>query len=417
MDYLSYFSVKDGSLFFYNKNLHDLAKKYGTPAIIYSKQKILENVRKLKGAFGIDSFSIHFAIKANFNPKILAILRDLGVGADVATLNEALLALQLGFKPEKIIASPNNLSEIELTRLSKLGIVVNFDDIGQIELIKENTPEVVSFRVNPGIGKGEFKETTTGGKDSKFGMPPEVASRAYKLAKDLGVKRFGIHMMTGSNVLDPIFFKNSSRIFFDIAEEISRENRIDFEFLDLGGGLGVPYRANEDELDVDSVGKYVLENFNQSRSRGYFKNSTLVLEPGRFITANTAVLLSSVTNIKNYDGLFVGLDVSINSLMRIPLYGAEHPILFANRANEEPIHKGNLVGQICENTDILAKDIRLPGLRIGDVLVVVNAGAYVSSMSSNYNLLRRPTEIMIDGNEEKVIRREETLEDMTAIFR
>ncbi len=416
VNYNSYFDVRNNTLYLDNRSLPELAKKYGTPVIIYSKRKIQENVKKLQSAFNSDYTSIHFSIKSNYNPSILRILRGMGVGADAATLNEVQLSLRIGFEPGKIIASPNNLSRDDLVKISRLGVVMNFDDISQLEAVGNELPEVVSFRINPGIGRGEFKSITTGGKGSKFGMPPEAATKAYGLAKKAGAKRFGIHMMTGSNVLDATFFKLSSELFFDVAEKIAIENEIDFEFLDLGGGLGVPYGPKDEELDIGLVASHIMENFEKRRSLGLFRNSKLVLEPGRFIVANAGVLLSTVTDVKEYDELFVGTDVSMNSLLRVPLYGAVHPIIVANKVNDGRNTKTNLVGQVCENTDILFKSLFLPELKVGDTIAVLNSGAYISSMASNYNLLRRPSEVLIDGDREIVIKRQETLDDMLATF-
>ncbi len=416
MNYLNFFEVNDNSLYLDNKSLPDLAKKYGTPIIVYSKRKIVENVQKILTAFGADIISIHFSVKSNYNPAILRILKELGIGIDAANLNEVELAIKVGISPGKIIATPNNLSRKELEAISEKGVKINFDDINQMKLIKDHLPRVVSFRINPGIGKGEFEGIVTGGKGSKFGMPADAAVEAYRAAKDNECKEFGIHMMTGSNVLDPSFFKESSKLFFSIAERISKEVGIEFEFLDLGGSLGVPYRQNEEELDIKAVAKNILTNFQESQSRGFFKQSRLIVEPGRFIIANAAVLLSTVTNIKEYDEIIVGTDASMNSLLRIPLYGAVHPLIVANKATEDLVVTGKVTGQVCENTDVMFKSIQLPRVSVGDTIAILNAGAYVTSMSSNYNLLKRPTELLLDGQKETIIKREETLDDMLVTF-
>ena len=416
MNYLNFFEVNDNSLYLDNRSLPNLAKKYGTPIIVYSKRKIVENVQKILTAFGADIISIHFSVKSNYNPAILRILKELGIGIDAANLNEVELAMKVGISPGKIIATPNNLSKKELEAISEKGVKINFDDINQMKLIKDHLPKVVSFRINPGIGKGEFEGIVTGGKGSKFGMPADAAVEAYRTAKDNGCKEFGIHMMTGSNVLDPSFFKESSKLFFSIAERISKEVGIEFEFLDLGGSLGVPYRQNEEELDIKAVAKNILTNFQESQSRGFFKQSRLIVEPGRFIIANAAVLLSTVTNIKEYDEIIVGTDASMNSLLRIPLYGAVHPLIVANRATEDLVVTGKVTGQVCENTDVMFKSIQLPRVSVGDTIAILNAGAYVTSMSSNYNLLKRPTELLLDGRKETIIKREETLDDMLVTF-
>jgi diaminopimelate decarboxylase len=416
MNPLDSLQLEGNSIYLEGKKLSDLAGKYGTPLIVYSSKKIEENVNRLRGAFNVDYFSINFAIKSNYNPTILSILKKMGVGVDTANLNEVELALRVGFKRENIISTPNNLSREELAKISDHGVSINFDNIGQMESIVDNLPEVVSFRINPGIGKGEFPGTTTGGENSKFGIPVEEADNAYKTALNSGAHKFGIHMMTGSNVLDSDFFRESTRILFEVAEKISAENDIEFEYIDIGGGFGVPYREDEKELDIKSAARSILKNFESVKDRGYLKRSRLVAEPGRYIIANTGVLLTRVTNVKQTRNTYIGTDVSMNSLLRIPLYGGVHPIVPADKANEKGVKIVNVVGQVCENTDFIAKSVKLPDMKVGDVIAVLNAGAYVSSMASNYNLLKRPKELLLKDGSETVIKREETLDDMISTF-
>ncbi|MCL4413048.1 MAG: diaminopimelate decarboxylase [Candidatus Thermoplasmatota archaeon] len=416
MDFLSYFDVEHNTLYMDGKKVIEIAERYGTPLILYSKKRILENITAIRNAFQSSSHSIHFAVKSNFNPFILSLMKENGVGADVSNYNEAILALRAGIKPDDIIASPNNMTREELLKIINLGIAVNFDDVSQMDLVKDHLPHTVSFRINPGIGKGEFTGITTGGKGSKFGIPVSSALSAYRKAKNSGARRFGIHMMAGSNILDPSFFKASTGIFFEVADKISSEGDVEFEFLDVGGGFGVPYRDSDERLDLNTVAANIMENFNKYQINGMFKGSKLILEPGRFLVADAGVLLAKVTNIKKYDKLIIGTDVSMNTLIRSPLYGATHPVLVVDKVGEKPVVNADIVGQVCENTDVLRKDVMLPKLEYGDLLAFLNAGAYVTSMASNYNMIPRPKEIMLDGNDEIMLRREDTLDDMLSQF-
>ncbi|MGC8655497.1 MAG: diaminopimelate decarboxylase [Thermoplasmata archaeon] len=415
MDYLDYFDIVDGKLLFSGGNISELSEKYGTPLIIYSRRIIERNVRELMNAFDKENFSLHYAMKANYNPAILSILRNKGVGIDAANLNEVLLALQTGFSKDKIIASPNNLPGNELKNIKETGVTINFDDISQFNMVAADPPETVSFRINPGIGKGEFEGTTTGGKGSKFGMPPEAALKAYETAIESGVHRFGIHMMTGSNVLDPEFFRESTRTFFSIASGISHKLGITFEFVDIGGGFGVPYRDNEESLDLGRTSNYIKENMKNYRDL-FTENTKLIIEPGRYIVANSAVLISRVTCKKDYDRIMIGTDTGMNILIRPALYGAIHPIIPVNKFFNKKEERGDVVGPICENTDKIAKDISIQKLEPGDLIAILNAGAYVTSMSSNYNLQPKAMEILLDNREEYIIRERDELQDMLNNF-
>ncbi len=411
MNYLEYFQINGDRLLFSGKDVASLAGRYGTPLIIYSKRIIEKNVNNIRNAFDFDSFSLHYAMKANYNPAILSILRNMGVGIDAANFNEVLLALKIGFSKDRILASPNNLSENELRRIKNTGVTINFDDISQFEYIEDDPPESVSFRINPGIGKGEFEGTTTGGKGSKFGMPPDVALQAYENALERGVSRFGIHMMTGSNVLEPEFFRESTRTFFSIASIISKKLGIKFDFVDIGGGFGVPYREREEPLDLNLTSKFIRENMEEFRDL-FADGTRLISEPGRYIVANSAILLTTVTCKKNYDKNMVGTDTGMNILIRPALYGAVHPIIHVNRFAEKRDEVADIVGPICENTDKIGKDVTIQKVGKGDLLAVLNAGAYVSSMSSTYNLQPRAMEILIEDDREYVIRKRDDLSDM-----
>lgn len=338
-----YPGLTDNCKYYSGLDIKYIAEKYGTPTIIYNIDRIYKNIDNLKKAFGDMPVDIHYAVKSNYNPYIVRKIIEKGCGIDAANYNEAKLALICGSKANQIIATPNNLSKKELESIVDKGITINFDHAGQMELIKDKLLNIVSFRINPGIGRGEFAGITTAGKDVKFGISEDQAIKAYNLAKSYGVQRFGIHMMTGSNVLDPEFFDASSSLFFNIARRISDVTGIEFEFLDLGGGFGVPY-GKQNSLDIKKVASYINKNYQNIKGKGYFKNSHLIIEPGRFIMADSAILVGSVTSVKESDHIIVGTDASMNTLIRIPLYGAHHELYVYGKNYEKYSKIYDIVG-------------------------------------------------------------------------
>lgn len=408
------FSNNDGVLALDGIKVTDIVQRFGTPLFLTSKSRLEENYRRLHAAFSeqYPKISIKFAVKANSNPHIISVFGRLGGGADVSNLNELLIAKRAGIANKNILTSPNNLDKGELTEISRERVIINFDDIGQLELISNNPPPVVCFRVNPGVGRGEFPGTTTAGPDVKFGIPENSIVETYKRAKQLGVERFGVQMMTGSNVLDTEFFGQSASRLAKIASKVSREAGVDLEFIDIGGGFGVPYRPNEKQLDLKKVAGSVSRAVKEKFGSNGKELPELFLEPGRLLTADSTVLLASVTNVKSYGKTFVGTDAGMNTLMRPALYGAYHPIAIANRLNEEASITANIVGQICESTDRLGVDREIPQVKYGDIVAVFNAGAYGYSMSNQFNGHGRAAEVLVSEGKPALIRRAETVDDI-----
>ncbi len=408
------FNIKNGELFIDTIRMSDIANKYGTPLIIYSADIIRENYENLNKNFSdyYKNFSIKYAVKANSNIAILSLLNKLGSGVDVSSIGEIYLSEKAGISYSKMLFSPNNIDLKEIKYAMKRNITINFDDINQFKLIKA-TPEKLSFRINPGIGKGEFPGITTGGKKSKFGMPPEVAVKAYKLAKSEGVKSFGIHMMAGSNVLDNNYFIHLADKFFDIVGMISRKSGINFDFIDIGGGFGIPYKNNDKALDINYISKNMIKNLKNKINDYDLGDPELVMEPGRYIVGNSAVALGKINNIKAYNNNSVGIDISMNIFLRILLYGAFHNIELVDKFDEENNFTTNIVGQICENTDKLGSGINISEPELNDIIGIYNAGAYVSSMSNNYNGRLKPLELLYDNKNLYVIRRRDRLKDLT----
>lgn len=405
---------RQGTLYLGESNLVDIADRYGTPLFVTEETRIRENYRRLRDAFSRrwKKFRLYYAVKANNSLAILNILRQEGSGADCSCVPELQLANLANFRIDDMLYTGNYNSDEELRFASQLGVPVNLDDIAIIErLAKFGLPETVCFRINPGFGKGGFDKLVFAGPDAKFGISLEVAESAYARAKKLGAKRFGIHMMAGSSVLDVEYFGQVTDRLFEIASTISTKAGIDFDFVNIGGGFGVPYKPPEEDLDIDRVATEVTDRF-----RARFEDSGnvpyLYAEPGRYLLCDSTVLLGRVHAVKYTGKKFVGIDAGMNILLRPALYGAYHQMYVANRMNADKMEKVNVVGQVCENSDILARDRELPVIGEGDVIAILNAGAYGYSMSSNYNSRPRAAELLVREGEEFLIREREDLTDI-----
>ncbi len=398
-------------------DIKSLAENFGTPLYVYDKNKFLDKYRELDTVFKkyYPKTKVHFSVKANSNLHILEHLAAAGCGADCSSPVELLLAKKAGFPKDKILYTGNYESVEDLEAVSSAEVTVNLDDINSFRrLAKIKLPERVSFRINPGIGKGGFEGIVTGGTDAKFGVPYEKAFEAYKLAKDAGVKRFGIHMMTGSNNLEPYFFAEIVDKLMTIAGSIFKHLDIVPEYVDIGGGFGVPYSDDEPSLDIDLTAKLVAEEFIEKSKKYNFGEPELYLEPGRYIIADAGYLLTRITGIKESYKKFIGLDAGMNTLIRPALYGARHRInVYGKKDNVATV---NICGQICENSDIFAILFPFPDVEEGDIVIISDAGAYGYVMASNYNNRLRPPEVLIDDGQAVLIRRRETIDDVMNLY-
>lgn len=400
-----------------NVDIKELAKEYGTPLYVYDKERFQNNYKRLNEAFikHYENTKIHFSVKANSNINVLKVFNEMGCGADCSSPYEFLYAKKAGFTNDRILYTGNYESPEDLETVAREELMLNLDDITSFKrLQKINTPELVSFRINPGYGRGGFEGITTAGTEAKFGVPYEKAFEAYKLAKDSGVKRFGIHMMTGSNNLEPYFFAEIVDKLMMIAGDIFNELDIIPEYIDIGGGFGIPYNDGEEELNIEATGEKVARVFIENCDKYGFGRPKLILEPGRYLAGNAGYLVTSVTAIKESYKKFVGLDAGMNFLLRPALYGAFHRVRVYGK--DDYTEKVNLCGQICENSDIFAKNIMMPIVEEGDLVTFLDAGAYGYVMASNYNNRMRPPEILIDNDKHKLIRRRETIEDIFNLY-
>jgi diaminopimelate decarboxylase len=391
-----------------------LLETYETPFYLYDGTKIKENCRRITTAFRkyYPSTEIHYAVKANNCPGVLDIIKESGLKVDCSSPFELAVAQKTGFPKNDIMYTGNYESTEDLEHALNSAGLINLDDITSFDRLENiGLPQIISFRINPGIGKGGFEGVVTGGVDAKFGIPYEKALPAYKKAHESGIKRFGIHMMTGSNNLEPFYFAEITDKLMHIAGTVFGELKVKPEYIDIGGGFGIPYKNDEPEIDMDTVAKLVTERFIENCKKYGFGTPVLRLEPGRYITGNAGMLITKITGHKSSYRNYVGVDAGMNTLLRPALYDAFHRIepLVDNGSDTK---KTDVCGRICENSDIFARGVRLPEMKTGDIVIFRDCGAYGYTMSSNYNGRPKAGEIVLNGSKTVYARPLETLEKM-----
>lgn len=385
-----------------------------TPFFLYEEARLRRNCRRLKEAFEplFPAFTPLYAVKANANPHVLRVIQEEGLGFDCSSPSELWLVNKLG--GWGMYTGNYNTSEELAQVLASPDVLLNLDDISSLATVKElGTPAFISFRVNPGVTAGDVESLYLAGPEAKFGVPRERAVAAYRAAQEAGASRFGLHMMTGSNVLDADYFPFVTRKLLEVAAEVSDEVGIEFEYLNVGGGFGVPYRPDEGSLELGRVARGVRDAFDEACSGRRLREPTLMVEPGRFITADAGFLVTRVHAIKEGGKKFVGVDAGTNDLPRPAVYGAYHYITVLGKEEASAGEAVNVVGRLCENNDQLARDRRLPPVEVGDVLVVHNAGGHCYAMGHNYNGRPRADEYLLtESGDLKHIRRAETVGDL-----
>ena len=408
--------IRNGQIYIEDVPVTLLAQTYGTPTYVYEENRIRANFRRALSAFQkyYPNFRFFYAIKANNNLAVANILRQEGAGIDAASVNEILLAKKLGLGGDDVMFSGNFLSDEDIRQGLESGVIFNLDDISLLpRVLKYGKPERISFRVNPGYGKSDVGDfVTNAGPDAKFGVHPEQVMNAYRMARDAGIKRFGAHMMPGSCIRDPEYFKFITEILMDLIGRAAHELDISFDFIDLGGGLGIPYRHGDSYLDIDKAASLVADVFTKKIAEYKMKPPRLMMEPARYFVGDAGYLLGTVHAIKDSYRRIIGTDVSMNTLARPAMYGAYHHI-YVNGREDEPRRTVGLCGQVCENTDFWVRERELPqGIDLGDIIVVENAGAYGYAMSYQYNGRLRPAEVLVNGDKHWLIRQRETIEDL-----
>ncbi|MFA5357544.1 MAG: diaminopimelate decarboxylase [archaeon] len=412
---------KDSDLPFTKKQMIEITKKYSTPFHIYDEKGIRENARKLYKAFSwCKGFKEYFAVKACPNPYIMEILKEEGCGADCSSLPELLLAEKVGIIGEGIMFTSNDTPVGEFKKAKELGAIINLDDITHISFLEKSAgiPEIICFRYNP----GPLRQTKAGNvignpENAKYGLTRGQLFEAYKTMKEKGVKRFGIHTMIASNELDASAFIETARMLFELVAEISKKVGIKFEFVNLGGGIGVPYRPEQKEVDLNVVSDGVRHEYDEIIVKNGLAPLKIFMENGRMMTAPFGYLVSTVIHEKHIYKEYIGLDACMANLMRPALYGAYHHITVLGKGNAELTNKYDVVGSLCENNDKFAVDRMFPKIEIGDIVAIHNAGGHGYAMGFNYNGKLRSTELLLQENGKvKLIRRAESPADYFATF-
>ncbi len=382
--------TKNNQLYFGRTSAKSLARKFGTPLYIYEAETIKRQYALLSSNTRYPKLDIHYACKANSNFAVLKLLRSLGSKIETVSRGEIMAALKAGFKREDIIYTSTSVSKEEMAFVVKNKIRVNLDSLAQIELYGRMNPEAkIGLRINQGIGAGHHSHVITGGEMSKFGIPLKHIPQAKSLAKKYKLKIVCLHQHIGSNVLNKNILLRAADKLFETAL-----NFPDLESLDFGGGFGVPYLPREKNLDIKSFGAEIPKSMERFCKK-YGRELKMMIEPGRFLVAESGVLLTSVTEIKkNPKRTFVGVDTGFNHLIRPVLYGSYHEILNASKIKGRKI-KADIVGNICESGDVFGRDRMITPPHAGDILAIKNAGAYGYAMASHFNLRALPKEVLI----------------------
>jgi len=407
---------RKGKLYFDGVSAIELAEKFDTPLYVVSESRIRENYKRLYNTLtrNYEKIRVYYAAKANANLSVLKILETEGAYLDAVSPGEVFMALTTGFPPECILFTGTSVRNDELKFLADSNVTVNIDSLSQLDrLLKMMMPNVLSVRVNPEIGAGHHDHCITAGKNTKFGLWENDALKAYKKAKKAGVERFGIHMHVGSGVLDVEPFVLALEKLLSVAKKVHDKIGISFEFVDMGGGLGVPYKPEDKELDLALFSEEVLSLFKSKIAEYGLGNPFFCVEPGRYLVCDASILLTTVNTVKATPfKKFVGVDAGFNTLVRPAMYGSYHHVLVANKLGAPDKETYDVVGPVCESGDVLAKDRRLPKIQEGDLLAVLNTGAYGYSMSSQYNARPRAAEVLVKNGKCALIREREQLDDL-----
>ena len=395
--------------------LEDICQQYPTPFHLYDEKGIRQTARDLYKAFSWNKgFKEYFAVKATPNPTILKILHEEGCGTDCSSLTELMMSEKCGITGEEIMFSSNDTPANEFKKAKELGAIINLDDITHIDFLEKEAgiPETICCRYNPG-GKFELgTDIMDNPGDAKYGMTPSQIKEAYVRLKELGAKKFGIHAFLASNTVSNEYYPELARILFKLVVEIKEETGIELSFINLSGGVGIPYTPDKEPNNIFVIGEGVHKAFDEILVPAGLGNIKIFTELGRFMLAPNGCLVTRVIHEKHIHKEYIGVDACAANLMRPAIYGAYHHITVMGKENEPCDHIYDVTGSLCENSDKFAIDRKLPKIDIGDLLVIHDTGAHGFSMGYNYNGRLRSSEILLkeDGTT-KMIRRAETPED------
>ncbi len=390
-----------------NATLLQIASEFGSPVYVYDSEKIASQYKRLTSAFNkVKHLKINYAVKALSNISVLKFFKTLGSGLDTVSIQEVKLGLAAGFLPEQIIYTPNGVSLEEIEMAAQLGVQINIDNLSILEQFGTRHPKTpVCVRINPHVMAGGNTNISVGHIDSKFGISIHQLPHLFRIVENTKMNINGIHMHTGSDILDIDVFLYASEILFDTATHFK-----DLEFIDFGSGFKVPYKEGDIETNIEELGKKLSKRFNEF-CKNYGRDLTLAFEPGKFLVSEAGFFLTKVNVVKQTTStVFAQVDTGFNHLIRPMLYGSQHQIEnISNTKGRERFY--SVVGYICE-TDTFANNIRINEITESDILCFKNAGAYCFTMSSNYNSRYRPAEVLWHKNEAHLIRKRETFDDI-----
>ncbi|NLI57601.1 MAG: diaminopimelate decarboxylase [Clostridium sp.] len=400
------------------ERLNKIVKKYPTPFHLYDEKGIRENARKLKEAFSWNKgFKEYFAVKATPNPEILKILKEEGFGVDCSSYTELMMSEALDFSGDKIMFSSNVTPKEDFVYAKKLNSIINLDDITHIDFLEETAgiPETISCRFNPG---GDFvidNAIMDSPGEAKYGFTLEQLKQGFKKLMKKGVKHFGIHAFLASNTVANEYYPALAKILFKTAVEVGEETGAHIAFINLSGGIGIPYHPEQQATDIYSVGQGVKEAFEEILVPASMGDVAIYTELGRFVLGPYGCLVTRAIHEKHIHKDYIGLDACAANLMRPAMYGAYHHITVMGKENEPCDHKYDVTGGLCENNDKFAIDRMLPKIDVGDLVVIHDTGAHGYAMGYNYNGKLRSSEVLLKENgEAQLIRRAETHKDYFA---
>ena len=403
------------------EQLREIERTYPTPFSLYDEKGIRENAARLKQAFSWNrGYKEYFAVKATPNPFLLNILKDMGCGTDCSSMTELMMSRACGFSGSDIMFSSNDTPPEEFAYAEKLGAIINLDDITHIQCLEEtlgHIPETISCRFNPG---GLFKisnDIMDNPGDSKYGMTAEQIGQAFKILKEKGAKHFGIHAFLASNTVTNEYYPMLAKILFELAVKLKEETGVHIAFINLSGGIGIPYRPDQEPNDILAIGDGVRRVYEEILVPAGMDDVALCTELGRFMMGPYGALVTKAIHEKHTYKEYVGVDACAVNLMRPAMYGAYHHITVMGREDEPCTRMYDVVGSLCENNDKFAIDRMLPEIKKGDLLFIHDAGAHGFAMGYNYNGKLKSAELLLkeDGTVE-MIRRAETPEDYFATF-
>ncbi|MCH3916842.1 MAG: diaminopimelate decarboxylase [Spirochaetia bacterium] len=404
-----------------DEKLLSLAQQIQTPFYLYDEKAIIDNAKAFLDAFAwAPSFRNYYAVKACPNPSILKRLFDLGYGADCSSLPELLLSHKCGLSGERIMMTSNDTPDEEFVKAYELGAVINLDDITHIEAMEHalgRVPSTICFRYNPGAER-TGNAIIGNPVESKYGLTSKQITEAYRIMKKKGCQRFGLHTMVASNELNPEYIVETAHMIFSLCLKIKEETGVRISFVDLGGGVGIPYKVDDKPMDIGYVSEKIHQLYDDIIIPAGLAPLEIAFELGRYITGPYGYLVSRVRHVTSKYKQYVGLDASMADLMRPALYGAYHHITVVGKEKLPKDHVYDVTGSLCENNDKFAIDRQLCKIEKGDILVLHDAGAHGHSMGFNYNAKLRPAEYLLAGDGTvRMIRRRQTIDDYFATLR